>query len=109
MEKRPLALFDAVEEWVSQKDFRGCFFINVAVEAGDSEAEEHRFAFQNKLAVLSYIEKLLKEAGYKNSKVLSEEFFLLVDGVIVRTQMDGNAKYAQVAKAIASTLLKGSK
>jgi hypothetical protein len=109
VEKRPLALFDAVEEWVSQKDFRGCFFINVAVEAGDSEAEEHRFAFQNKLAVLSYIEKLLKEAGYKNSKVLSEEFFLLVDGVIVRTQMDGNAKYAQVAKAIASTLLKGSK
>ncbi len=106
VEKRPLALFDVMEEWVSEAGFRGCYFINAAVESSDPGAVEKKVAKATKQAVFEYVESVVRAAGYPQAKRLAEQLFLLMDGVIVRAHVDGNSKYAKVAKQMAQGLLK---
>jgi hypothetical protein len=59
-----------------------------------------------KQAVYDYVESVVKAAGYAQPKRLAEQLFLLMDGVIVRAHVDGDTKYARVAKQMAQGLLK---
>lgn len=102
----PLALFDVMDEWVSEAGFRGCYFINAAVESSEPGAVEKQVAKDTKKAVLAYVESVVKRSGAAHPKRLAEQLFLLMDGVIVRSHVDGDARYAKVAKEVAASLLK---
>lgn len=102
---RPLAIFDALEERFSRKDFRGCAFINTMVEMADGDHVAHQAAAEHKQKVQRIVRSLLSEAGLKKSEELSKTFLLLMDGAIVTAIREGNPGSAKAAKKIAATLL----
>jgi len=80
---RPLAVFDAMEERFSSKDFRGCAFINTMIEVADGDHIAHQAAADHKHKVEKKIRSLLSDAGIKRSEELSKAFLMLLDGSIV--------------------------
>jgi len=104
-EDRPLAIFDALEERFSRKDFRGCAFINTMVEMADGDHIAHQAAAEHKLKVRKIIRSLLSEAGVKKPEELAKAFLLLIDGAIVTAVRERKPGSAKAAKKIAASLL----
>jgi AcrR family transcriptional regulator len=109
VEDRPLAIFDALEERFSRKDFRGCAFINTMVEMADGDHRAHQAAAEHKRKVQRLVRSYLSDAGVKNPEELSKTFLLLMDGAIVTAVREGKPGSAMAAKKIAATLLSTSK
>ncbi len=101
---RVLAVFDYHEQWVSEKDFCGCMFINAAAEYHDSQGQIRSVSAIHKLEVLRYLVEQCKAAELKNSKALAEKLNLLLDGAIVTAQVVGQVGYesSQPADAVRS-------
>ena len=104
-ENRPLAIFDALEQRFSSKDFRGCAFINTMVEMADGEHSAHQAAAEHKRKVQQMIRSLLSEAGVKKAEALALAFLLLMDGAIVTAVRERKPGSAAAAKKIAASLL----
>jgi AcrR family transcriptional regulator len=102
---RPLAIFDAMEERFSNKDFRGCAFINTMVEVADGDHVAHRAAADHKHKVEKIIRTLLSDAGFEKSEELSKTFLMLIDGAIVSAVREGKPGSAHAAKKVAALLL----
>ena len=105
VEDRPLAIFDALEERFSNKDFRGCAFINTMIEMADGDHIAHQAAAEHKQSVQQIIRSLLSAAGVKKSAELAKAFLLLMDGAIVTAVRERKPGSAKAAKKIAATLL----
>ncbi len=103
---RPLAIFDALGEWFETPDFHGCPFISTAAEFKDSQHPVHQAAWHFKQGLLTYLQELLREAGYTKSTKLADQLLLLVDGAIVRASMEGGSEAARAAKGAATILLR---
>jgi AcrR family transcriptional regulator len=102
---RLVAIFDALSEWFNQQDFRGCAFINTVAECADETSIEFRLSVEHKQTLEIYVTKLAKAANIRQSKQLVEQIMLLMEGAIIRAQMERNAKPALVGKNIVKTLL----
>ena len=105
IENRPLAIFDALEERFSRKDFRGCAFINTMVEMADGDHIAHQAAAEHKQKVQRIIHTWLSDAGIKKSGDLAKAFLLLIDGAIVTAVRERKPGSAKAAKKIAALLL----
>lgn len=82
---RLLAVFDLLEEWFAQDDFRGCEFVNAAVERADAKHPAHAASVEHKRLVRAYLHDLAKAARLKNPAATADHLALLVEGAI-RTQ-----------------------
>ncbi|MBI3897419.1 MAG: TetR/AcrR family transcriptional regulator [Gammaproteobacteria bacterium] len=102
---RPLAVFDALEERFSKKDFRGCAFINTMVELADGEHSAHQAAAEHKQKVQRMVHTLLTDAGFERAEELASAFLLLMDGAIVTAVRERKPGSAKAAKKIAAALL----
>ncbi|MGJ3250781.1 MAG: TetR/AcrR family transcriptional regulator [Elainellaceae cyanobacterium] len=103
--ERLLAMFDALGEWFSQPDFRGCAFINSSVELVDPEHPGYQVAIEHQQAIYDYILQLVNEAEIANPEVVAERLLLLVEGAIVVAMMRRSPAAAAHAKAAATTLI----
>lgn len=85
--ERVLAMFDVLGQLIASPDYRGCTFINVAVEMADPE---HRFvgiSVQHKEFVRAAFSRYLEDAGLRETEPLATQLLMLVDGVFVSAQM----------------------
>jgi len=103
--ERLLAMFDALEEWFSQPDFRGCAFINSSVELVDPEHPGYQVAIEHQQAIHNYILQLVKAAKIDNPDGVAEQLLLLVEGAIVVAMMRRSPAAAAQAKAAAAMLM----
>jgi AcrR family transcriptional regulator len=103
--ERLLAMFDALDEWFSQPDFRGCAFINSSVELVDPEHPGYQVAIEHQQAIHDYILQLVKAAEIDNPDVVAEQLLLLVEGAIVVAMMRRSPAAAIHAKAAAAMLI----
>jgi len=105
---RLLAVFDALSEWFSSADFRGCAFINAAAEFTDAKHGARLISQRHKERVHAYLKTLAEAAKMSRPAELAAQFALLVEGAIVTAQV-GPANEALAAaaraKAIARRLL----
>lgn len=106
--QRLLAMFDALEEWFSQPDFRGCAFINSSVELVDPEHPGYQVAIEHQTAIYDYILQLVNEAAIANSDAVAEQLLLLVEGAIVVAMMRHSPAAATHARAAAATLIQAA-
>lgn len=104
-EHRLIAIFDALGEWFAEDDFRGCAFINVAAETADTNAVDFVLAVEHKRRMAAFVKNCAKLAHVKRVDQLVDEVMLLIEGAIVRAQMEGTNKSAMTAKSIAKILL----
>ena len=102
---RPLAVFDALEEWFSGPDFRGCALVNAVAELGDSSASVRRQAEEHKRGVRAYLAELLRGGGRDGDpEAGAADLLLLVDGAIAQAAL-GDRDAAARAAALARRLL----
>jgi AcrR family transcriptional regulator len=100
-----LVVFDAIADYVSRPEFRGCPFHNAAAEAPAGEAQQ--------LAIKEYrtwlrgsFRQLAAETGVSDSEALAEALIVLYDGALATTGTDEPAPTAALtAKRIARLTL----
>jgi AcrR family transcriptional regulator len=102
---RPLAVFDALEEWFATDGFRGCALVNAAAELSARTPAVRRRAGAHKAAVRRYLATLLDQTGRRDAEDLAAQLMLLIDGAIVEASIGADPRSAQRAKAIAARLI----
>lgn len=103
--ERPVAVFDALGEWLDGAGHRGCAFINAMIEAADRESAVHAVAVAHKDAVTDYLDALLAAAGRDDHEALAPELMLLIEGAMVTAVREGSSEAASRAARIARVLL----
>lgn len=106
--ERLLAMFDALEAWFSQPDFRGCAFINSSVELVDPEHPGYQVAIEHQQAIYNYILQLAHAADMPNAEEVAEQLLLLVEGAIVVAMMRHSPAAAAHAKSAAAILIQAA-
>lgn len=101
---RPLAVFDALGEWFRSDDFRGCAFINAAVEITDPDHPARAAVRDHEDRLAAHLERLCREAGLADPKGAAAALFLLVEGAIVCALVEGGDAPAARARAAAARL-----
>lgn len=108
-DEKILAIFDAVADYVSQPNFRGCPFSNAAAEAPAGECQQ--------LAIKDYRDwlrqtflKLAADTGVADSQALADALTILYDGALATAEMNSGARAAAMtAKRIARLTLAAAK
>ena len=105
---RLLAMFDALHEWFTAPEFRGCMFIKAVAEYQDPEDPIHIQSATHKRMLLEYVEDIAEQAGATDPGALARQLMLLKEGAIVIAVMQGNGEAANDAKAAAHVLVDAS-
>ncbi|MBS1214607.1 MAG: TetR family transcriptional regulator, partial [Proteobacteria bacterium] len=92
-------------EWFEQPDFRGCAFINTAAETIEQSSEELRLVQEHKQALCDFIGTLVPMPADVRSDEIARLALIVVDGAIVRAQINGDAKAAAGEAEALLTLL----
>jgi AcrR family transcriptional regulator len=104
--ERILAMFDVLGQLIEGADYRGCTFINVAVEMADPEHPFVGIAVAHKDFVREAFARYLCEAGLRDTEPLATQLLMLVDGVFVNAQMrTDHHNTARQGRLAAETLL----
>ena len=102
---RVLAIFDALEECFSRPDFRGCAFLNSAVELVNPDHPGYQVSLDHQRATFEYILSLVKAANLPDPERLTQQLIILIEGATVVAMMRGNSQAAITAKQAAATLI----
>lgn len=94
------ALVPALEEWFTDKGYRGCAFINAVVEVGGVFPEAVEISRRHKQHMVQIISTLLPASSHRKHE--AEAVAMAVDGAIVRAQM---AKTPDMALKVLKTVL----
>ena len=108
-EDRVLAIFDALKECFEQPDFRGCAFLNSAVELVDPEHPGYQVSLEHQQANFDYILSLVKAANLPDAEELTQQLVILVVGATVVAMMERRSEAAMQAKQAASVLIGASR
>jgi len=108
-DERILAIFDALGDYVSRPEFRGCPFNNAAAEAPAGQAQ--------RLAINEYrdwlrqsFRQLAVDTGAADSEALTDALIVLYDGALATTNTAEPARAAAMtAKRIARLTLAAAK
>lgn len=84
-----MALLPTLKEWWSDERFRGCAFINAAVELGTSSNEVLDVSRRHKEEMIEVIEATLPPGRHRRE--LAQRLAVAVDGAIVHVQMGMDA------------------
>lgn len=95
------AVFDVVGEIVGSEDFRGCIFVNAAMEFPLPHDPAHREAARNKEAIQEIVQEIAEYARARDSEALARELCLIMDGAYVGRQVSGDADTIDVARRLA--------
>lgn len=92
--ERPLALFDALEDWAGGKTglgpFHGCLFVRAAGEFPDLADPIHQAAKKAKADLRQLITTLAEKSGYLEAEDLAAELLVLKEGASVLCQIEGS-------------------
>lgn len=102
---RLLAMFDVYDEWFQSPDFRGCAFINAAVELADRDHPAAAAIANHKRRARDLLRRLAQEAGLPDADAVSDHLTLLMEGAIVTALVEGDWQAARRARAAAVRLL----
>jgi len=100
-----LAVADALEKVISQSEFNGCFFVNVAVQFPQPHDPAHQAAAAHKRNMEEIIRELAGYAGADDPKAMAEEISLVMEGAYVTRQVSGNAASDVARRLIQRTVM----
>ncbi|MET1415274.1 TetR/AcrR family transcriptional regulator [Roseibium sp. HPY-6] len=103
--ERLLVLFDALKEWFSEPDFRGCMFIKASAEFQDPEHPAFVQSAEHKRLLLTALTRLCKEAQVRDPCQLARQLLILKEGAIVAAHMGFDPDPAGAARTAAECLI----
>ncbi|WP_460751958.1 TetR/AcrR family transcriptional regulator [Myceligenerans cantabricum] len=101
--ERVLAIFDFLDGWFRQPDFRGCAFINTHGELGASSAAVAGAVREQKAGFQAYVAGLVDELGAPGE--LAPQLAILAEGAQATAAITGTPDAARQARAAAETLI----
>ena len=102
-----LAMYEALEEWFSERDFRGCMFIKASAEYQEPDHAIHAQSAEHKRLLLDHFTELTRQAGAADPKDLARQLLLLKEGAIIMAVLGRGPAAAQDAGAAARALIDG--
>ncbi|RCS43269.1 TetR/AcrR family transcriptional regulator [Bremerella cremea] len=98
--------FAALKKWFQQTGFRGCSFINAAVELADSQHDASQFASAHKRRFHARIQEIIaQDYDADVAAATAPAISLLVEGAIISAVLLGSPKPADTAKKAAFQML----
>jgi AcrR family transcriptional regulator len=104
--ERLLAIFDFLDAWFCEPDFRGCGFINAFGELGASSPGVAEAVRAQKASFQRYVARLVAEAGGPPS--VATQIALLAEGAQTMAAISGDREVAKRAREAAVVLLDSS-
>ncbi len=101
--ERILAIFDFLDAWFREPDFRGCAFINTHGELGASSTAVADTVREQKRTFQEYVARLVADAGAPPA--LAPQLAILAEGAQTTAAIAGTPDAAHHARAAAETLL----
>jgi AcrR family transcriptional regulator len=102
---RLLAIFDAIDEVMHAPGYKGCIFINVAVQYPACHDPAHVEATVHKGAMKDLLAELAAYAGATEPRRLAEELALVMEGVYVSQQVVNDPGVINAGKRLAQTIV----
>lgn len=103
--ERALEAFDSLGRLVEDQEYRGCTFINVAVEMTDQEHNFAVIAVAHKNFVRETFARYLTGAGIEQTEPLATQLLILMNGLFVSTQVHSNFREAASQARLAAEVL----
>jgi AcrR family transcriptional regulator len=100
--------FEAVAEWLENEGYRGCPYLNTAVEITQPTHPALPVVLDYLQEVEDYITGLVTAAGYRNPRMLAIELQTLLAGAITLAVARRSGAYAISAREAAISLLAGA-
>jgi len=104
-EQQLLALFDALEEWLGRKEFKGCMFIKASAEFQDDAHPLKIASAQHKRLLFTYFRAIAARTVAKNPDLLARQLLMLKEGAIVTAHLQGVEGVARDAREAAIILI----
>ncbi|MDQ0674465.1 AcrR family transcriptional regulator [Pseudarthrobacter siccitolerans] len=102
-----LAMFDSLQEAVTEPGYKGCAFANANAEALPDSMEARALrTFRDWLSTM--ILALCQEAGFDDPAGVAARLELLYDGAVANSQLDAHTDAVRLAKELASMVLSAS-
>jgi hypothetical protein len=101
--ERILAVFDWLQDWFSEPDYRGCAFLNSFGELGATSPAVAELARHHKQAFRDYLARLAEEAGQPAHA--ADAAFLLAEGAIAASAVLRRPDLATTARETLSRLM----
>lgn len=103
--ERLLAVFDVLQEWFEEPNFRGCAFINSAVELVNPDHPGYQVSLGHQQMLADYLLSLVKAAELPNPNALTQQLGILANGATIVAMMTQSSEAAQQAKQAAAILI----
>jgi AcrR family transcriptional regulator len=103
--RRFVAMFDLMDRWFNEPEFRGCLFINVAAEFPDPDDPVHRAAAAYKKAQRDAWRDLAARLGSADAEAFADGFSVLVEGTLILRHVHGRNDAARVSRPLAEALV----
>ena len=100
-----LAVFDIVDEILHLEGFRGCFFVNVAMEFPLPHDPPHVAAANNKRAIHDLVFGITKRLDVDEPETLARQIVLLMEGAYVSRHVIGDEDAGAEARRAAALLI----
>lgn len=107
-ETRLMAIFLILKETVHEETFRGCAFINAAIERAKPEDPIHARVAKHKRMIQEIFLKLAKEGGAESPDLLSRQLMILWDGAITQSYIHQDPEIVSFAVDAARKLITAS-
>ena len=103
--ERILTLFEVLEQHSERSDFRGCAFINSAIEVADREHPAHLACVEEQERFRLYILDLVREARVREPEELSHKMAILIHGTLITALIQNDSAPVKTARQAAAALL----
>ncbi|MBX3318109.1 MAG: TetR/AcrR family transcriptional regulator [Phycisphaeraceae bacterium] len=99
------ALFELLDDWFKNPEFRGCLFLNALTEFPSENDPINRAARKHGEHLAAAVMELASHAGAAEPGALTEQLMLLVTGAIASRHRGGDLDAAKTAEAMAKVLI----
>jgi AcrR family transcriptional regulator len=100
------SFFEAVVEWLEAEGYRGCPYLNTAIEIGEPTHPARVVIREYLQEVEDYLADLAAAAGYRHPRMLATELHTLLAGAISLAVARRSGASALIAREAALSLLK---
>ncbi len=102
---RLYALFDALDTWFNEPDWRGCIFMTAAAEFPTRHEPAHQKAAEHTRKFQEYLQYLATLAGADAPAALAERLVILIDGIVSYRHVTADPRACEIGRDIGHRLL----
>jgi len=103
-----LAVFDFLEGWLAERDWRGWLAANAAIEFTDPDHQVHQVVARHRQALRGLFHDVAATADARDPAVLAGQLQVLVDGAMIGAIIDRGPDQIRAARGQVEILLRAA-